>query len=230
MKEIMATLPCKVALGELARASEAEYQGYMHRVFSILPSYQRQKAADFFDLAMHWNEVNEQVRSALEVMNESGDPHYIANVRFLRRLIAYLTPTPEEHMAFVSGLTFGNLRIMSEICPVEIESQSVAHASASAQGCADSLVQLVEEGNVLHALAHRHPGHGVPATTPSRVDLNYMERIQSRGSEAIGIIVTRSQRGDSGYVRFFSADKPFRVVVQGNGVERQDTHVFKISI
>lgn len=230
MKEIISKLAYRIALDELARVSESHCQEYLHRVINLMPTHDRQKAAQLFDLAMNWNEVNEQVRCALSTMQESGEPRFIANVRFLRRLIEHLTPTPDEHMTFVSGPTFGDLRIMSEICPVETESQSLTHASASAQDCASALVQLLEEGNELHALAHRHPGHGISATTPSGVDLNYMERIQSRGSEAIGMIVTRNQRGDTGYVRFFSSYRPFQVIVQGNGVEPQENHVFKISI
>ena len=73
-------------------------------------------------------------------------------------------------------------------------------------------------------MAHSHPGRGAAATHESSIDVNYLGGIQRGGTDVIGIIVTRD-----GFVRFFSVEKPFQVLVQGSGVTQIEEHVFQIA-
>jgi hypothetical protein len=73
-------------------------------------------------------------------------------------------------------------------------------------------------------MAHSHPGSGAGATHPSSIDINYLGRIQRAGADVVGIIVTRD-----GYVRFFTVNRPFHALVQGNGIEQVDEYVYRLS-
>jgi hypothetical protein len=105
------------------------------------------------------------------------------------------------------------------------DKKSPVYAKGTAKSCADAEIEILEHGNSLHAMAHSHPGRGPSATCPSGIDINYLGRIQSIGSEAIGVIITRD-----GFVRFFTVTKPFRVLVTGTGITQLEEYVYQVSL
>jgi hypothetical protein len=55
--------------------------------------------------------------------------------------------------------------------------------------------------------------------------VNYLGKIQRAGADVVGIIVTRDS-----FVRFFTVEKPFQVLVLGNGVTQVEEYVFQITL
>ena len=114
---------------------------------------------------------------------------------------------------------------MSRICAVEPQRQSPVYAKGKAQSCSDVLIEILERGQRLYAVAHSHPGSGPEATHESSTDVKYLGRIQRAGADAIGVIVTRD-----GYVRFFSVEKPFEVEIQGKGITHVSEDVVRVAL
>ena len=149
---------------------------------------------------------------------------YVCEGWFLQDLIHALTSGPDEDIAYVTGVDFGKLRMLSRICRVKLAEKSPVYALGEAGSCADVLIEILEHGNHLHCMAHSHPGCGPLSTCPSSTDLRYLKSVQKAGAEVIGVIVTRD-----GCARFFSVQQPFRVLVFGQGVTQLDQNVFHVS-
>lgn len=187
--------------------------------------HQREKARRFFEVGLAWNRMLEVVQSWKLAQAEGGRPVYIVDSWLLQDLIRHLTPSHDEDISYVTGITLGRVRILSRICKVSLEKQSVVYARATHKSCVDALAEILEKGNRLHAMAHSHPGRGAGATHESSIDTNYLGHVQQAGADVIGIICSRD-----GFVRFFTVKKPFDVLVQGNGVTQIDEYVFQIEL
>ena len=144
---------------------------------------------------------------------------------FLCELIEFLTTTERENACYVSGIKLPKDRVLTQIVPVELDSASMAHANANPTSCTQVLIQLHLAELPCVAMAHSHPGTGPCGTRPSSVDLRYMRNIEATGAKVIGIIVTRDF-----CVRFFSADLPFEIVIQGNEFQpvEEHEHVYRL--
>jgi len=91
---------------------------------------------------------------------------------FLQEVIVALTPTPDEHMIFLTGPTLKSLRVVCRFAPKpKVERQSVVFVSSSPLGVAQALIPIIEQGAELQLLGHSHPGRGASATTPSGIDI-----------------------------------------------------------
>lgn len=154
-------------------------------------------------------------------------PTFVVDAWFLRDCIRHHTPLEDEVGSYITGPQLGGVRILSRICPVEPHVQSPVRFIGSARSCASRLIEIIENGNRLHATFHSHPGAGVGATCPSFIDDRYMEKLQRRGAKALGLICTRD-----GYVRAYSPAMPFMLLVQGTMVDEVEgaDHVFKIQM
>src|SRR5262249_36675304 len=124
-----------------------------------------------------------------------------------------------------SGLALeGNRYTLEQMQKVAMSAQSVGGARADQRALTRALIQLTESGHALHGLFHSHPGHGPGATHPSHIDLPTHKRLEDGGYPVIGAIFV------PGYVRFFSAERPFTITIYGNGVTPVpgETHVYQI--
>lgn len=156
---------------------------------------------------------------------ESSPQTFVLESFFIRELITILTPGANEEMKFLTGPKIGLIRIVCRWgAPARLDSQSPVFVRASARSVADVLIPIIEQGAELHVIAHSHPGAGAWATTPSGTDVECLSRLQMNGSPAIGLIVTRD-----GYVRFFSIQTKFHVLVLGSGVKEVSNNVFYIA-
>jgi hypothetical protein len=189
-----------------------------------LKQWQRDKAQEFFEISLAWNQLHEFVHYWKQSLG-NGQLTYIVDSWFLQDLIQHLTPNRDEEITYVTGLAIGRVKILSRICEVSLEKQSVVYARATAKSCTEALATILENGNTLHVMAHSHPGRGADATRESSIDVNYLGGIQRAGADVIGIIVTRD-----GFVRFFTVEKPFQVFVQGIGVTQAEPNVFQITL
>lgn len=194
-------------------------------VLAALKGWERDKARDRFEVSLAWNQLHELVCDWKEALNGNAKLTFIVDSWFLQDLIGYLTPNQDEEITYVTGVSFGRVKILSRICGVTLEKQSVVYARATAKSCTETLAGILQRGNTLSVMAHSHPGSGAAATHESSIDVNYLGRIQRAGADVVGIIVTRD-----GFVRFFTVAKPFQVWVQGNGVTQIQENVFQITL
>ena len=186
----------------------------------------RKKAKEFFELACQYNEFDELCKQFHKPQPKKDCCIELSlDAWFLQDLIRHLTPHANEEVVYVTGHSFGNLRIPYRICSFELDEQSVAYAKGTARSCSDALIEIIEKGHNLQLMAHSHPGNGKGATTPSGIDTNYLDKIQKNGSEAVGVIVTRD-----GYVRFFTSHLEFKISIKGTEVEYVGDNVFKIPL
>lgn len=147
-------------------------------------------------------------------LNVAHCPMFIADSWFLRDCIKHHTPLQDEVGSYITGPRLGNIFVLSRICPVDAQVQSPVRFIGTARSSASKLIEILENGNKLHATFHSHPGRGAGATNPSGIDIHYMTKLQERGAKVLGLICTRD-----GYVRAYSPLMPFLFVVQGNGIE-----------
>ncbi len=159
--------------------------------------------------------------------NSGETPVFLTDVWFLRDCIKHHTPLEDEVGSYLTGPRMGNFYLLSRICSVEANVQSPVRFIGTARSSASRLIEILDNGNKLHATFHSHPGSGAGATAPSSIDRRYMGTLQKRGAKVLGLICTRD-----GYVRAYSPQMPFLFIVQGNGVEsvEGEDHVIKISL
>ena len=215
-------------IAELERrklAIELQEDASIQNLLNALKDHDRSEAKRRFELCLRWNELLELVGQWNQSLTNSSLLTYAVEGWFLSDLIQHLTPGADEEIAHVTGARIGSLRILSRLCPLLAEKKSPVYAKGTGQSCADTEIEILEHGNRLHAMAHSHPGSGASATRPSSTDIDYLGRIQRRGSEAIGVIVTRD-----GWVRFFSVLKPFRVFVMGSEITQTEEYVLHVSL
>ncbi len=159
-------------------------------------------------------------------MMKSFPQTFIIESFFARELIRALTTGPNEEMHFLTGPKLGPVRIISRLArPVRLDRQSSVFVRATAKSVADILIPIIEQGAELHVCAHSHPGGTAGATTPSSTDVECLGKLQKAGSPAIGCIVTRD-----GYMRFFSIETIFHIMVLGAGVKEVSKNVFHITL
>jgi len=196
----------------------------IHGMLAALKEREINKAVQLFQISMEWSQLLEFIHNC-KLAFGAFPLTYIVDTWFLQDLIRHLTPNQDEEITYVTGVSFGQVRILSRICEVALEKQSAVYARATAKSCTNALATILDKGNRLQAMAHSHPGRGSEATHESSIDVKYLGRIQRAGADVIGVIVTRD-----GCVRFFTVEKPFRVWVQGNGVTQIDENVFQITL
>jgi hypothetical protein len=215
-------------IAEIQRRRDAiqlQQAAIMQEMQDALRRWDREDAQQLFSLYLRWNELHELAAQWCDSLARPQLNTYVVDGWFLEDLIHHLTPGPDEEIAHVTGARVGAVRMLSRICQLTTESKTMVYARGTARSCADTEIEILEHGNLLHAMAHSHPGGGADATHPSSIDINYLGTIQRVGSEAIGIIVTRD-----GWVRFFTVTKPFRVFVMGAGVTQTEEYVFHVTL
>lgn len=196
------------------------------QLFQNLQSWDRDGARQMFELLLQWNCLNQFLSDWKQKMKtDSSCPVFVADLAFLRELIKHLTPLKDESITYVTGPCLGTYRILAKMCDVEYADQSVIHAAGTPRSCSDTLIGINEMGLRLHVMAHSHPGSGPAATHESSTDIGYLSKVQAGGADVVGIIVTRD-----GYLRFFTVDKPFMVMLQGNGIKEVQDNVYKIPL
>jgi hypothetical protein len=154
---------------------------------------------------------------------------YFISSRFLTECYTYLMGDPHgfERLHMTTGLQLGdNHYTLEYLDKVAMVHQSHIGAQADQQAFTRALIALSQWGLALHGLFHRHPGEGVRATLPSLdKDIPTHQHLEQGGYPLIGAIFVKD-----GYVRFFSANRPFTVTIYGTGVSPVpgETHVYKI--
>lgn len=171
-----------------------------------------------------------QLRHALSTLvqrgaDENPPPVYLVSAAFLAEAFATLTKTKDEDLVYATGPEDGTkLFALTRIVAFDLASKGVAHATPEPKSQTEALLELDERGERLLATMHSHPDRGAGATKPSSLDLATQAGLERMGYPAIGAIFCRS-----GHVRFFSANRAFRVVVSGAGCEQLEERVFHLA-
>jgi len=132
-----------------------------------------------------------------------------------------------ERFHYVTGLRVDESTfVIGHIVPVEYAHQSAGGVRVADISSVETLTWLDEVGLPLVCHAHSHPGFGAAATIPSITDRQFQERLERGGHVAIGVIFSRD-----GHCRFFGGeDRHFVVDVQGNGVEKVEHNVYRLTL
>ena len=204
---------------------ERRREATMRAAMEALVGYNRARAQMFWEESAELTDLHETAQGLSDSLSEGKGNIYVASRSFLSELNRAVTTGENEEIVHITGPHFGNVRVLSEIHKLPAAKQSRVYVEANHQECADAEIAIISSGQLLLTVAHSHPGRGPNATHPSSIDLNYLERIQRLGSEAIGLITVRDQ-----WFRFFSVLREFQVLVIGAGVNHTEEHVFQIAI
>ncbi len=148
---------------------------------------------------------------------------YVCSTELLYRILCGLYDSAFlESECFVSGISLGNILIpMSIFRPPHAERTSVS-ASADPLSIYDICLHNIRFGQSLCLFCHLHPGSGPSSVYPSAIDFTTQQEWE-KNFPVIGVIFNRS-----GYFRFFSAGRMFRIGIKGKGVEYHGDNIYRI--
>jgi hypothetical protein len=134
------------------------------------------------------------------------------------RVVPHLLPDERENGALITGPHYRGIRVLSELIPLTARTRTRTYYEADPASMFTRLLELQEQGQTMTCWGHSHPfGNGPGATAASTIDFEYLAGLQEQGSDAIGLIVSRSN--ERAWVRFFSVYVPIRGIhIHGGGV------------
>ena len=172
-----------------------------------------------------------QLREALATLTQSEGANplrsvYLISSSFLRDAFRAVTKTRNEDLVYVTGPEDGKrLFALTRLVTFNLAERSIAHAIPEHRSQLRALMRLDKSEERLLATFHSHPGKGARATKPSPTDMSTQHGLEKNGYPAIGAIFSRD-----GYVRFYSANRLFRVAMSGARIaaEQADDNLFRI--
>lgn len=157
---------------------------------------------------------------------QSGVAEYLISSLTLADCAEYLLGDAHgrERLCLLTGVKVGTRRTLERMVKVALSEQSTTCAVADPLDLQRKVIAMDRFGHKLHGLFHSHPGQGRGATRPSGTDLATHQHHERGSYPLVGAIFERS-----GFVRFFSHNRPFTITVYGTGVEPYEEQLFKIS-
>jgi proteasome lid subunit RPN8/RPN11 len=156
---------------------------------------------------------------------QSGVAEYLISSLTLADCAEYLLGDAHgrERLCLLTGVKVGTRRTLERMVKVALSEQSTTCAVADPLDLQRKVIAMDRFGHKLHGLFHSHPGLGRGATRPSGTDLATHQQHERGSYPLVGAIFERS-----GFVRFFSYDRPFTITIYGTGVEAYEENLFKI--
>lgn len=219
-------LPGTAAL-EAQRASFVERnQALQAKLRQSISEYSFEEADRLYTELVQTNRLRQTVEEINLHLQAEQDlvATFLVGSTLLQSAFSILSKTPTEAIVYASGHRFGNLLTVEGLAELELEASEYVYASADAGFTGRLLADFEERGQVLTCYLHAHPGKGPSANHPSQIDLACQSRFEQGNYPTVGGIFSRD-----GYARFFSNEKPFRVIVAGKGADRVETNLFKIT-
>ncbi len=170
------------------------------------------------------------LRRALEDLpredpGDRGTAVYLVSTDLLLNAYRVLTRTRNEHLVYATGPEDGKrLFALTRLVHFKLIDQSVAHAAPEPASQTAALLELDQRDERLLAVMHSHPGRGPRSTVPSADDMATQSGLERMGYPAIGAVFSRD-----GFVRFFSANRRFRVEVSGAGKRHIEDSLFRLT-
>jgi hypothetical protein len=218
---------------------KGEHSPDLERLFTKLDFAFRE--AELAERAMEtfWNLTNKtppksqyKIRTSKNITENI--PTYHLSSWFLADCFSFITADPKGHerLFLVTGIKLSQTeRTLDRMVKVSHSLQTFTNAKADTHALSKTLIELSERwAHSLHGLFHSHPaGWGVRGCNPSSTDLDTHKRYENGGYPLIGAIFVK-QGDKGGYVRFFTNNRPFTIIIHGRGVTPIDKneHLYKI--
>jgi proteasome lid subunit RPN8/RPN11 len=177
------------------------------------------------DAGFSWEKVECLLEEILHEVREKKKGHiYLVGSWLLRDCYEYLCRKPTEMMHFVTGVRFSNIFILERMVKFDFERASPVYISGDVSSSFGSLLEIERYGYSVNAWFHSHPGNGESQAFASSIDIRNQERLERGGYPAIGGVFSQD-----GYIRFFSQNRKFDVIVLGKGVEKIGDNLYGLS-
>lgn len=148
---------------------------------------------------------------------------YLCSTELISNILKRLVDSTDwESECFVSGISYGRTLIPMTIFKPKHITRTVVSARADPLSLYDLYLYNRKFGLTIYLMCHLHPGNGPHSTYPSPIDMATMKRWE-HNYPLVGLIFTRS-----GYFRFFSVKREFKVRIKGKGIERYDEKLYRI--
>ena len=154
----------------------------------------------------------------------SGPPKFAVSSLFLNQCFEELTADRKEQFFFITGAEVGNTFVLDQRITFEHERRTEMGVTADPRSTHRLLITLEKFRHKLLAHFHSHPGNGPDSTHPSGIDERFQKRLEDAGHVAIAAIFSRD-----GFIRFFRLDQSFEIEVYGEGVERHEQNIFRLT-
>lgn len=222
----MKHLASKLALEKEQELLSNEKKRLSEEVEKSLTIFDEERAREDFEKLLGVNRIKGISANLLHIAKgEKFSPVYVARSRLLYDCYKFLMKEPVESIHYVSGgMDFEDVYVMSRMDRFAIDIKTPVYVEGNLLSSRNSLIDMEHFGDILCSWFHSHPGGGKGATNPSSTDKNHQERLERGGYKAIGGIFTRD-----GYVRFFSLNMKFEILIYGKGVEKIDETVYRLT-
>ena len=126
-----------------------------------------------------------------------------------------------EWACLVTGMHINGVRMLADALRVQFSSHSVGGLQFELGDFQKSLRNLQRWGYSLHAIFHSHRFNG--PVSPSQIDLNTQRQLLEPAFPAIQAVFS-----EDGYIRFFSAERPFSIKIFGKGVKHVEDTLYQL--
>ncbi|PWU11725.1 MAG: hypothetical protein C5B51_02095 [Terriglobia bacterium] len=153
-----------------------------------------------------------------------GQPKSAVSSLFLHHCFKELTADEREQFFFITGPEIDGTLMLNQRIEFAHEKRSVAGASGDTGSTHRLLMMLEAFKHRLLGHFHSHPGKGASATQPSGIDENFQRRLEKAGHVGVAAIFSHD-----GWVRFFRLDRQVDINIFGEGVERHEAKLFRLT-
>lgn len=126
-----------------------------------------------------------------------------------------------EWACLVTGMRINGIRMLTEPIRVQFSYQSVGGIKFELDDYHHALHNLQRWGYSLHAIFHSHRFNG--PVSPSQIDLNSQRQLLEPIYPTIQAVFS-----EDGYIRFFSAERPFSIKIFGKGVTHVEDTLYQL--
>lgn len=155
---------------------------------------------------------------------DGGLRRYAVSSLFLHESFRKLTADRDEQFFFVTGSEIDGVLVLDQWAEFAHLRRSNLGVVADTRSTHGLLIKLEQFGHRLLAHFHSHPGRGANATVPSGTDVSFQKRLETAGHVAVMAIFSRD-----GFVRFVRLDQNLEVEVYGNGVEKHESGIYRLT-
>ncbi|MDX2181572.1 MAG: hypothetical protein SFV18_18400 [Bryobacteraceae bacterium] len=165
-----------------------------------------------------------QIEESGKANEQPGIPRFTVSSLFLYECFKKLTADRDEQFSFITGAEIGGRLVLDQVIDIEHQKRTYVGVTAEPKSTHSALIKLVQFGHRLLAHFHSHPGNGAGSTRPSGIDEAFQRRLESAGHIAVMAIFSRD-----GFIRFLRLDNQFEIEIFGEGVERHENKVFRLT-
>lgn len=242
-------LPFKL-YGWVRAASQWQFRWYLKlnhldkQIYNSLKSYlQGLSEKEIDEVPKQKKEIPELVKSippVLPIPKKEHDEVYGMDSTFLAKCWRWLVQENHQSLPYekkqlgysilsqdpewaclVTGARINGVRMLADALRVPFSSQTAGGLQFELDDYHHALRDLQRWGYSLHAIFHSHRFNG--PVSPSQIDLNTQRQLLEPAFPAIQAVFS-----EDGYIRFFSAERPFSIRIFGNGVNHVKDTLYQL--